>query len=71
MMKNSTIGRIILSVVIIGLLSWVVVDLWEQEVMHDMSCDELWLFGQEVKDNGVASRHAHVVAHYITDCTNG
>ena len=54
--------------IMIGFLTWVVWDLYAQDVMHNMSCEELWDYGQKIKDSGIASTHSHVVAHLVTDC---
>jgi len=67
-MKDKTIGRLVLAGFMIALLIWVVWDLWEQDTMHNMTCEQLWFFGQEIKDSSTASRHSHVVAHLVTDC---
>ena len=62
------IKQIILSIIIIIFLAWVVWDLYEQDVMHNMSCEELWDYGQEISNSGIASKHSHIVAHLVTDC---
>ncbi len=62
------VKQIIISIIIIIFLAWLAWDLYQQDIMHNMSCEELWDYGQKIKDSGIASTHSHVVAHLVTDC---
>ncbi len=62
------IKQIVLSIIIIIFLAWLAWDLYQQDIMHNMTCSELWDYGQDIKDSGTAIRHSHVVAHLVTDC---
>jgi len=62
------ISHYTLGIIIIVFMVWLVWDLNEQDIMHNMTCSELWDYGQEISDSGTATRHSHVVAHLVTDC---
>jgi len=60
--------QFIISIIIVVFLAWLVYDLYQQDIMHNMTCSELWDYGQEISESGTATRHSHVVAHLVTDC---
>ncbi len=62
------IKQYILSIIIILFLVWLVWDLYQQDIMHNMTCSELWDYAKEMSDSGTATRHSHAVAHLVTDC---
>jgi len=67
-MNYKQFKQIIISIIIIVFLVWVAYDLYMQDIMHNMTCSELWDYGQEISDSGTATRHSHIVAHLVTDC---